>query len=209
MAANRNCWNYCGVSESVSLPRKQWLEISNFILYGLFATLSLFDSIIGTSNELIVFLAGSLFVLNLIRLAGWHTSGIWQKPLLWSLFISYGFITVGFLLYGLAYAGWLTTFIPVHSFAVGGVGFITLSMMARVSLGHSGRNINEPSPMIVVAFVLLIAAAVTRVFLPIIFFEQYLLWIQASQVLWIMSFGLFLIVYFPVLVQPRVDGKAG
>jgi uncharacterized protein involved in response to NO len=144
-----------------------------------------------------------------VRLSDWHSKGIWQKPLLWTLFLAYSFIVLGFLLYALLYFGWFNVFIPIHSIAVGGVGLLTLSMMARVSLGHTGRSIHEPPAMALLAFVALLLAAVSRVFLPILLPGSHLLWIQASQLMWVASFALFLLAYAPILVQPRIDNEPG
>jgi uncharacterized protein involved in response to NO len=185
------------------------LENLNFASYVLFVLASLFGSGLGVDPISVSLVAGMLFVLNAIRLGSWYSPGIWQKPLLWSLFFAYGFIVLGFLLNALLPLGWFNIFVPVHAIAVGGVGFLTMSMMARVSLGHSGRSIHEPPRLIVLAFPVLILAAIVRVFMPWFFPESYLLWIQASQWLWIVSFSLFVFTYFSVLVQPRIDGRAG
>ena len=192
-----------GVSEPVDLPKRPWLEVGNLIAYGMFVLMTL----VGTTREFTSSIALLLFVLNAARLSSWYTRGIWQKPLLWSLFLAYGFITLGFLLHALLYFGWFNIFIPVHCLAVGGIGLMTMSMMARISLGHTGRSIHElPSPM-VVAFSFLFIATITRVLLPIVNPENYLLWIQSSQILWIVSFVIFLLVYAPVLVRPRIDNQ--
>jgi uncharacterized protein involved in response to NO len=198
-----------GVDEDVTFSNNPWMERLNFACFLIFVLLSLFGSRLGVSSDFHSMITGVLFVLNAIRLASWYTNGIWQKPLLWSLYIAYGFIVLGFLLHSLLFLGWFNVFIPIHAIAVGGVGFLTLSMMARVSLGHSGRSINEPSKLIVLAFPILILTAVVRIFMPLLFPESYLLWIWVSQILWITAFSLFVIVYLPVLVQPRTDGRAG
>jgi len=80
--------------------------------------------------------------------------------------------------------------------------------MARVSLGHTGREM-IPSKLAVTGFYLLFLAAVIRVILPVFFMAQYVLLIELSSVLWVTAFILFTIVYLPVLTQPRIDGRAG
>ncbi|MBQ61767.1 MAG: hypothetical protein CMQ19_06795 [Gammaproteobacteria bacterium] len=198
-----------GVEESVEIPTYLLLEATNFITYAVFALAILVGQEIGLAVELVNGLAGCLFILNLLRLGSWYTKGIWQKPLLWSLFLSYGFITLGFGLYALAYFGWFSVFIPIHALVVGGVSLLTLSMMARVSLGHTGRSIHEPSQWVVFAFGILAIAAITRVIMPILLPQYYPLLIQVSQILWMISFALFLVVYVPVLALPRVDSQPG
>lgn len=191
------------VTETVITPSRPWLEISNVIAYVLFALLIVMEF----NRDLACAIALVLFVINTLRLSGWYTPGIWQKPLLWSLFLSYGFFTLGFLLQALLYFGWYNMFIPIHCMAVGGIGLITLSMMARVSLGHTGRSIHElPSP-IVISFICLCIATLTRVLLPIVNPGHYVYWIQSSQLLWMVSFAIFSWVYLPIWIRPRIDNR--
>lgn len=196
-----------GVAESVNLPKRVWLEVSNLIIYAIFVLMTLVGSDSDMAREITSGSALLLFVLNAARLSSWFTRGIWQKPLLWSLFLSYGFITLGFLLHALLYFGWFNIFIPIHCLAVGGIGLMTLSMMARVSLGHTGHSIHELPPLMVAAFSFISIATITRVLLPIVNPENYLFWIQTSQILWIISFVIFLLVYAPILVRPRIDNQ--
>jgi len=196
-----------GVSETVSLPKRPWLEISNLIAYSLFVLMTLVEFDSRMVREPTSGAAMLLFVINVGRLGSWYNRGIWQKPLLWSLFLAYGFITLGFLLHALLYFGWFNIFIPIHSLAVGGVGLMTLTIMARVSLGHTGRSVHELSSFMIVAFGLLFMATITRVLLPIMNPENYILLIQTSQILWIVSFVMFLLAHAPLLVQPRIDGQ--
>ncbi len=198
-----------GVEEDVELPANPAIEMANFLIYAAFAIVSLLW-LSGRSSELYVYgLAGTLAGLNFLRLMSWHSKGIWSKPLLWTLFISYGFIVLGFLLYALLYFGWFSLFIPMHAIAVGGIGLLTLSMMARVSLGHSGRSIHEPPQSIFLAFLLLIVTSIVRVLLPIAMPDYHLVWIQLSQFFWMATFVVFLSAYAPMLIQPRTDGKPG
>ena len=55
----------------------------------------------------------------------------------------------------------------------------------------------------------LISGAVARIFFPLISMDHYSYWIGLSQLLWIASFVLFLVVYAPMLVKTRVDGRDG
>jgi len=152
-------------------------------------------------------MAFGLFITNTTRLYCWYTPGIWKVPLLWSLFLSLIFIDIGFLLFALTLFTPISKFIAIHAFAFGGIGIITLSMMSRVSLGHTGRNINEPSVFIKYALIIFSFGAVVRVFFPLINNEYYLSWIVISQLCWITSFLLFTIVYAPILTQARIDGQ--
>ncbi len=135
----------------------------------------------------------------------WHDKGIWQKPLLWSLYLAYAWIVLGLLLRSFAVLGWVNPYLGIHALTVGGIGLLTLSMMSRVGLGHTGRAL-EPSKLTVAALGLMLAAAVVRVFLAN---SLGLLAYQISAALWMLALLIFVWVYLPILSQPRPDGKAG
>ena len=158
---------------------------------------------------LVAVLAGGLFFLHLWRLLGWYTAGIWKKPLLWVLYIAYAAIIAGFALKAASYFTAISPSLALHAFAVGGIGLMTLGMMARVALGHTGRNVFEPPPLLFWIFTILFAALMARVALPMLFQQHYQLWIALSQWLWLSAFLIYFIRYFPILTRPRVDGQDG
>lgn len=145
---------------------------------------------------------------NGIRFAGWYTHRYWRVPLLWVLHLGYAWIVVGFLLKLGAGLGLVPPQFTIHAFTVGGIGVLTLGMMARVALGHTGRALRLSAPM-VAAFALVNLAAVARGLLPIVYPQGFLQLIVASSLLWIAAFVIFIFVYAPILVQPRVDGQSG
>jgi uncharacterized protein involved in response to NO len=153
--------------------------------------------------------AAGLFFLHLWRLLGWYTAGIWKKPLLWVLYLAYAAIIAGFALKAAAYFTGISPSLGLHAFAVGGVGLMTLGMMARVALGHTGRNVFEPPPLLFWVFIILFAALITRVALPMLFQQHYGVWVALSQWLWLSAFLIYFIRYFPILTRPRVDGQDG
>ena len=143
-----------------------------------------------------------------LRLYGWHTRKLWMVPLLWVLHLGYGWIVIGFILVALSTLGWLPPSLAVHAFTAGAIGTLTLGMMARVALGHTGRML-EPARIISWAFGLIVVAALVRVAGPLVFAQAYDLAITLSGLIWMLAFGIFVLVYLPVLVRPRVDGKEG
>lgn len=154
-------------------------------------------------------LAGVLFILHSIRLIGWYTRGLWQSSMVWILYLSYAFLVLGFALKSASVIFEVSPFLAVHAFTVGGVGVLTLGMMSRVALGHTGRNVLEPPAALPAAFVVLLASAVVRVIFPLIIPLEYELWIAVSQVGWILSFSMFAILFLPILSSPRIDGQPG
>ncbi|NUU36458.1 NnrS family protein [Pseudomonas sp. C2B4] len=145
----------------------------------------------------------ALFVLmgalHLLRLWRWHDRGMWRVPLLWSLYLSYCWLAIAVLAMALWHAGLMPQqSLATHSLAVGGVGGLILAMIARVSLGHTGRPL-QPSKAIVVGFALVLVAGLARVLL--VPFSG--LGLGLSAVLWCMAFGLFLLRYTDILLKPR------
>ncbi len=194
-----------GVGYRVTLTNRKWLDIGSLVLFLLFWIAELTTP----NSATVAILAAALLVLHSLRLVGWHTRGIWRKPLLWVLYLSYALITAGFALKIAAVVAGVSPFLALHAFAVGGVGMMTLGMMARVSLGHTGRDVQQPPNVLFWIFSLLLAAAVVRVLPPLLDMSHYMIWILLSQILWIIAFSVFAIIYWPILTQPRVDGRPG
>ena len=194
-----------GVEEPFKPRHRRWLDIGSIALFLAWAMIDVFRG----AGALIGVLSVVLFLLHLLRMRDWFTPGILSKPLLWSLYLGYGFLVLGFLLKALSVWSSVPATLAVHAFAFGGIGLITLGMMSRVSLGHTGRNVFDPPGTLPPMFALLIAGALTRVVAPLVDWAHYTVWIGVSQALWMLAFGFFLTVYLPMLVRPRVDGRRG
>lgn len=194
-----------GVGYPVTLKNYRWLDLSSLVLMLLFWLFAVF-----VDNKLpLAVTAFTLFAIHLFRLWGWHTAGIWRKPLLWILYLAFTWLVVGFLLTGLGAIGLVSPLLAVHALGYGGIGLLTIGMMARVSLGHTGRNVFDPPKALIPIFALLFLGAVARVILPILLPAHYLNLILISQLLWIAAFALFAFIYAPMLIKPRVDGSYG
>jgi len=195
-----------GVGYPITLQNWKWIDRSSLIVFLLFWISEVFWQNIPASATL----AGLLFVIHTLRMTGWHTHGIWKRPLLWVLYVGYGVATLGFLLKALVpiFPGQLSTS-ALHAFALGGIGMISAGMMARISLGHTGRDIQQHSRLLAPIFSILLISCFTRVILPLIDPMRYQLWMGMALIAWIISFALFIWVYLPVLFKPRVDGKPG
>ena len=167
-------------------------------------------------------LVASLFLLaavvHFVRLLRWRPWITYREPLLWSLHLAYLFIVLGFFLCALRYAGLSLELLSgfanqyatiLHSFTLGGMGLLILAMMSRVALGHTGRPLTVSS-WITLGFLCVIAAYLSRVWLPLLLpatnhYQSYLL----SIFLWLLGYGLFVIIYLPILSKSRVDGRPG
>lgn len=149
-------------------------------------------------------LLASLFVLTgslqLMRLIRWHDRGMWRVPLLWSLYLAYGWMALATWAMALWHLGLIgQQSLATHALAVGGVGGLILAMIARVSLGHTGRLL-QPPKTVVLGFALVLIAAGCRVLL--VPFSS--LGLGLSVVLWCAGFALFLRHYTGILLKPRL-----
>lgn len=140
--------------------------------------------------------------LNGIRLLGWRPLATRHTPILWVLHAGYAWLAIGLVLK----ASRSTT--AMHALALGAIGTLILGMMSRVSLGHTGRALTVSSA-IAFAYVAVIAAASVRsiglLVAPTLYRDALLL----SGAAWTIAFATFTIVYAPILVAARVDGKPG
>ncbi len=156
----------------------------------------------------LAFAACLAVMANSLRVNNWFVFRIWYVPLLWVLYIGYAWIILGFVLTGLSAYQIIPSTLALHAFTMGGIGVITLGMMARVSLGHTGRALKVSKAM-ALAFALLNIGALIRVIAPTLFPDGYADIIYASTIFWLAAFSLFAFVYSPILSSARIDGKDG
>jgi uncharacterized protein involved in response to NO len=143
------------------------------------------------------------------RMIGWQTLRTGGDPLLWSLHLGYAWVAVGL---GLVAIGDLTAILPptagLHALTSGAMGSMILAVMTRVGLGHTGRPLVPPRGT-VVAYVLVSAGALVRTVGPIYFEGPHFPALAVAGTLWAAAFGLFVVLYAPILTRPRVDGQPG
>ncbi len=172
------------------------------------STLALGLWVFDVSGWLLALAAFAAVVVNLLRVSGWLDRRILYVPLLWILYIGYGWLILGFALLALSAFALVLPSLALHAFTLGSIGVLTLGMMARVSLGHTGRAL-KVSNIIALAFVLINLAAVFRVLFPILLPAWYSSFIIISSYCWLAAFSLFGLYYAPILSEPRVDGQPG
>ncbi len=189
------------------IPNPKWLDNSSLVLFTAFTIWDTFFPYQHT--DILAWVSLVLFFLYSIRLVNWYQKGLFKVPLIWVLWLSNAILYSGFLIKALSLWGLCNPYLAIHAFTLGGIGLMTVGMMARVSLGHSGRNIHQPHRLVPIAFILMILSAIVRVLLPIALPSLYKIWIMTSVTLWVLSMLLFLIIYAPILIRPRADGKPG
>ena len=158
--------------------------------------------------ELLLPAALSVVVTQAWRLFDWHYPGVWKRPMLWVLYTGLGWMLIGFLLKALSAVALFPPNLSIHALTAGAIGVFTLGMMARVSLGHTGREI-EPGRAMTLGFILINLAVASRVLLPVTELFSYRTCIWLSGSLWVLSFAIFTWTYLPLLMRPRIDGRPG
>jgi uncharacterized protein involved in response to NO len=194
-----------GVGYPVTLNNSRFLDYSSVVLLVLLSVLDVFFQFPSAVSGISLLLV----LIHSLRIKGWYTHGILSKPLLWVLFCGYMFIILGFALKVMAMFSHRFDDAALHAWTSGGIGIFIIGMMARVSWGHTGRNISDPPHTLGWIFLMIILGSVFRMFFTLLFDAQYIVWIGVSQVLWIAAYGMFLITYAPVLISARIDGKPG
>lgn len=165
--------------------------------------------LLGAAAVVTAVLAFAAALVNAARLVLWDPLATRRAPILWILHVSYAWIPIGFALLGIGVLrGTELPIYAMHAFGVGAIGGMVIGMITRTARGHTGRPLHA-SPMEVAAYVLVHLAALLRVFAPIAWPGGYVWWVIGSTALWSLAFGLYTVVYFPILTKPRVDGQPG
>lgn len=135
------------------------------------------------------------------RLSLFYRKGVMSEPMLWSLYCAFAWMIVGFLMIAISMIS-QTTLPWLHAITVGGLLTMIISMMARISLGHTGRPILALRGIPAV-FIALQLAALVRISMQSS--EGYLIAIM----LLLLSMVIFLSHYTPILLKRRADNKPG
>lgn len=147
-------------------------------------------------------------VLHVWRLLSWRPQVTRQRPILWILHAAYFWIPIGLGLLALAQLGLVPVSAGVHALAVGATGGLIVGMITRTARGHTGRPILA-SKLEVLAYALVLSAAILRVFLPLLAPEMLVPALVLAGAAWALAFMLYLLKFTPWLLATRLDGKDG
>lgn len=194
-------------TQKVALPNL--IEFSTLVVTIVWLALVVALGIVETSIFLAV-VSGLLSVLNLIRLFCWPVRLAMANPMLWSLYVGYFMLVCGQLALSLYHFEVIANLsAAIHFITIGSIGLMIISMISRVSLGHSGRKVVASKPLII-GFVLIILAVVVRSVVPIFEMNQWLIQsYQLSAYFWCLAFGIWTFQFAKILMSPRADGKPG
>ena len=140
-----------------------------------------------------------------VRLARWRGIAVLREPLLWVLHLGYGWLALGLVLLAAdGLAPLLPTTTALHALTVGAIGTMTLGVMTRASLGHTGREL-VAGPRTTAIYALVTLAALLRLAAPL-GGAHYLLLLWLAGAAGTGAFGLFALGYGGPLMRPRVKG---
>lgn len=148
-------------------------------------------------------LLGLAAILHAVRLARWSGIRTLREPMLCILHVGYIFVPLGFALLSLGIF-WPDTVPPVtgtHAFGAGAIGIMTIAVMIRATLGHSGREVTAG-----LAAKLIFAALIVSVTARLVAAMNF---DAAETVLHISAFGwLFAFVGFAICYAPALTGRS-
>lgn len=191
--------------EAPSIVSRKWLEISVIGCMILIALLDVFAPY-GLASATLAAIAA---ILHVARLSGWRSFKTRGESILWILHVGYTWLPIGLALKASYLWGafdWASKW--QHALTAGVFGTMILAVMTRASLGHTGRPL-VVSRAITVAYVLLTIGVSVRVLSGVLPQQLYIGAICVAGAAWTLAFALFISIYAPILIRPRVDGKPG
>lgn len=138
---------------------------------------------------------------NIVRLARWAGDRTWRDRLVLVLHVGYAFIPLGFLLASAASFDLIAESAGVHAWTVGAAGTMTLAVMTRASLGHTGHALYA-SAFTQVIYAAIFAAALTRIGASLFPAWSFPL-LHITALAWCTAFFGFALSYGPTLVGTR------
>ncbi len=144
--------------------------------------------------------------LNAVRLGLWRPAASLGEPIVWSLHLGYLGLVAGFLALAAAdLGGWPSETAALHVIAIAGIGGMTLAVMTRAALGHTGRAIKAARP-VAAAYALVALSALLRGFGTALIPSHYFTVITLAGLCWMAAFVLFTFSYAPILTGPPLAG---
>jgi uncharacterized protein involved in response to NO len=137
------------------------------------------------------------------RLSRWAGARTWREPILFILHVGYAFVPLGALL--LSFSMLWPQIVPasgaLHAWTTGAMGIMTLAIMTRATLGHTGREVISTPATMAIYGAMLVATLVriTAPLLPAIYYQALLV----AGVAWLLGYGIFIVVYGPMLLREK------
>jgi len=141
-------------------------------------------------------------LVQAVHLARWAGDRTWRDRLVLILHVAYAFVPLGFVLTGLAALGLIPAGAGIHAWTGGAMGGMTLAVMSRASLGHTGRAL-VATRTTQALYALIVVAALARI-LAVLMPHWTTALIHLAGAAWAATFIGFALTYWNVLARPRV-----
>jgi uncharacterized protein involved in response to NO len=164
--------------------------------------------VLQVQGALLALVASACAAAQLARWALWQPYKTWRNPIVWVLHAAYLWIPVHLALRAMATAGWVTPSAATHALTVGAIGGMVIGMMTRTARGHTGRPL-KVDRWEVACYLMVLLAALVRVFAPLVQPAHTVGAVLCSAVLWSAAFGIYTVRYWPILTRARLDGRPG
>ena len=158
--------------------------------------------ILSPDSLLTALLAMAAFVGNAGRLVRWAGERVSAEPLVLILHIGYAFVPLGFLLLTLSILGlqYIASAGALHGWTAGAIGVMTLAVMTRATLGHTGQPLRA-TRAIQFVYAASVVAGLARLIAAFGIVRDPML--QLSAIAWVLAFGGFVVIYGPFLIRRR------
>jgi uncharacterized protein involved in response to NO len=143
-------------------------------------------------------------LIQAVRLSRWAGTSAWREPLVLVLHIGFGFVPLGFVLVGsgVLWPATVPASAALHAWTAGAMGLMTLAVMTRASLGHTGRALTA-TPGTQAIYVAATLAALSRIVAPFVGDLSFAMLLLGAAA-WTAAFAAFVFLYGPMLLQPRL-----
>lgn len=145
--------------------------------------------------------------VQLARLSRWRGTWTLNQPILLALHVGMALLGLGLVLWGVAWLGVGSEVAALHLLGIGAVGGMTLAVMSRAVLGHTGRPLVAPGP-VVASYLFIAASAVLRWIGSELAGDWYFPLVVISGLLWVIAFALYTAAVLPLVTAPRLPRAA-
>lgn len=179
-----------------------FLDLTALVSLG---TLIVSMTVLGTEHFFTGIVALVSSALHALRMRNYHLIPSLKDPMLWMLHVGYSWLIIGLALISVSVFFGLPVSISIHALTAGSIGSMTLAMMTRVAMAHTGRELKVNSLMIT-AFSIMIGAGLVRVIGPVLMVGYQAALMEFSAYMWAVSFAIYIVNFSAILCSKRPDG---
>ncbi len=152
-----------------------------------------------TATGVLLIVAACLHFVRLARWAGYRTI---PDRLVLILHLAYAFIPAGFLLSGLTAFDVVPASAGIHAWTGGAIGSMTIAVMTRATLGHTGRTLKASGGTQMI-YAAIVTAALARICASVDTSQMHVL-LAVAGAAWVFAFLGFAVLYGRALCTNRL-----